>query len=64
MHEDGHCYVIGLQSTGEAHSKGAEESSGINADNGGALDEFVSAPNEDLKVSSQNPYIHYHITRH
>ena len=38
-----------LQSTGEARSKGAAKSSGINLDKGSALDEFVSAPNEDLK---------------
>lgn len=49
VHEDGHCCVIGLQSTGEARSKGAASASGINADKGGAFDEFVSAPNEDLK---------------
>jgi len=50
VHEDGHCCVIGLQSTGEARSKGAAKSSGVNLDNGsGAFDEFVSAPNEDLK---------------
>jgi len=48
--EDGHCCVIGLQSTGEARSRGAAKSSGIDIDRGaGALDEFVSAPNEDLK---------------
>ncbi|KAL7527287.1 hypothetical protein ACHAXR_001879, partial [Thalassiosira sp. AJA248-18] len=49
VNEDGHCCVIGLQSTGEARSKGAAKSSGINADKGGVFDEFVSAPNEDLK---------------
>ena len=41
--------VIDLQSSGEAPSKGAAKSSEINVDNGGATNEFVSAPNEDLK---------------
>ena len=49
VHEDGHCCVIGLQSTGEARAKGAAKSAGLNADRGGEFDEFVSAPNEDLK---------------
>ena len=47
--KDGHCAVIGLQSTGEARAKGAAKSSGINLDKSGILDDFVSAPNEDLK---------------
>lgn len=49
--EDGHCVVIGLQSTGEARAKGAAKSSGINLDKNknGEFDDFVSAPNEDLK---------------
>ncbi|KAL7553446.1 hypothetical protein ACHAWF_017186 [Thalassiosira exigua] len=47
--DDGNCCVIGLQSTGEARSKGAASASGIDADKGGAFDDFVSAPNEDLK---------------
>ena len=47
--DDGHCCVIGLQSTGEARSKGAALAAGYHGDNGGVLDEFVSAPNEDLK---------------
>jgi len=41
--------LVTSQSTGEARSKGAAKSSGINLDKGSALDEFVSAPNEDLK---------------
>jgi hypothetical protein len=46
--------VIGLQSTGEARAKGAAKSSGINLDKGsGTLDDFVSAPNEDLKRISE-----------
>jgi len=50
VHEDGHCCVIGLQSTGEARAHGAAKASGVNLDNGaGAFDDFVSAPNEDLK---------------
>ena len=53
VNEDGHCVVIGLQSTGEARAKGAAASSGINADKGGAFDGFVSAPNEDLKRISE-----------
>ena len=54
VNEDGHCCVIGLQSTGEARSKGAAKSSGINLDKAsGALDDFVSAPNEDLKRISE-----------
>lgn len=47
--EEGHCCVIGLQSTGEARSKGAALAAGFDDDNGGAFGEFVSAPNEDLK---------------
>ena len=48
--EDGHSCVIGLQSTGEARAKGAAKSSGINLERGsGTFDDFVSAPNEDLK---------------
>jgi hypothetical protein len=50
----GNCCVIGLQSTGEARAKGAAKSSGINLDKGsGTLDDFVSAPNEDLKRISE-----------
>ena len=49
LHEDGHYCVIGLQSTGETRPKGAAKSAGINVDSGGAFDDFVSAPNEDLK---------------
>lgn len=45
--EEGKCCVIGLQTTGEAQSKSAQLTSGLS--DGGALDEFVSAPNEDLK---------------
>ena len=41
--------MIGLQSTGEARAQGAAKAAGINADEGGDLDAFVSAPNEDLK---------------
>ena len=46
---DGNCCVIGLQSTGEARSKGAAVAAGYNTDSGGDFDDFVSAPNEDLK---------------
>ena len=46
--EDGHCCIIGLQSTGEARAKGAAKAAGI-SDEGGDIDSFVSAPNEDLK---------------
>jgi len=47
--EDGHCCVIGLQSTGESRAKGAAKIAGL-ADEGGSFGEaFVSAPNEDLK---------------
>jgi hypothetical protein len=54
VHEEGHCCVIGLQSTGEARAKGAAKSSGINLDKGsGTFDDFVSAPNEDLKRISE-----------
>lgn len=46
---DGHCCVIGLQSTGESRAKGAAKIAGL-ADEGGSFGEaFVSAPNEDLK---------------
>jgi hypothetical protein len=41
--------VIGLQSTGEARAKGAALAAGFNDDSGGQFDDFVSAPNEDLK---------------
>ena len=44
--DDGHCCVIGLQSTGEARSRGAATAAGINEDDGGSFDDFVSAPNE------------------
>lgn len=47
--DDGHCCVIGLQSTGKARSKGAAKAAGFNNNNGGVFDEFVSTPNEDLK---------------
>ncbi|KAL7542501.1 hypothetical protein ACHAXR_011829 [Thalassiosira sp. AJA248-18] len=47
--DDGHCCVIGLQSTGEARSKGAALAAGYNDNDGGSFDNFVSAPNEDLK---------------
>ncbi len=46
---DGNCVVIGLQSTGEARAKGAALAAGYNDDAGGQFDDFVSAPNEDLK---------------
>ncbi len=52
--DDGNSCVIGLQSTGEARAKGAAKSSGIDLDKGsGTLDDFVSAPNEDLKRISE-----------
>lgn len=44
---DGKCVVVGLQSTGEARSKGAAAASGMK--DSGDFDDFVSAPNEDLK---------------
>ncbi|KAL7448672.1 hypothetical protein ACHAWC_000823 [Mediolabrus comicus] len=44
--DDDHCCVIGLQSTGEARSRGAAAAAGINEDDGGSFDDFVSAPNE------------------
>ena len=75
--EEGNCCVIGLQSTGEARSKGAAATAGKNnlwsslaflvsktthmchffffscltgiGDSGGEFEDFVSAPNEDLK---------------
>ena len=46
---DGNCCVIGLQSTGEARSKGAAKAAGFGDNEGGDFDDFVSAPNEDLK---------------
>lgn len=49
---DGHCCVIGLQSTGEARSKGAAAAAGINEDVGGSFDDFVSAPNEGMNNCS------------
>ena len=45
--DDGHCCVIGLQSTGEARSKGAAQAAGF--DESGKFEDFISAPNEDLK---------------
>ena len=47
--EDGHCVIIGLQSTGEARAKGAAKVAGFDADSGGEFDDYISAPNEDLK---------------
>jgi len=44
---DDKCVVVGLQSTGEARSKGAAAASGMK--DSGDFDDFVSAPNEDLK---------------
>ena len=49
--DDGNCCVIGLQSTGEARSKGAAAAAGINEDAGGSFEDFVSAPNEGEKNS-------------
>lgn len=46
--DDNHSVVIGLQSTGEARSKGAATIAGF-GDDGGDFEDFVSAPNEDLK---------------
>jgi len=43
------CVVIGLQSTGEARSVGAARAAGIDKDEGGHFDAFVSAPDEELK---------------
>ena len=46
------CYhgsIIGLQSTGEARAKVAAKTSGIDYDEGGEFDNFISAPNEELK---------------
>ena len=50
--DDGNCCVIGLQSTGEARSKGAAAAAGINEDVGGSFEDFVSAPNEGEKILS------------
>lgn len=47
--KDGHCCVIGLQSTGEARAKGAARVAGFDANSGGEFDDYISAPNEDLK---------------
>jgi hypothetical protein len=47
--DDGHCCVIGLQSTGEARAKGAAKVAGLGDDGGSFGEAFVSAPNEDLK---------------
>mmetsp|Transcript_20487 Transcript_20487/g.41163 ORF Transcript_20487/g.41163 Transcript_20487/m.41163 type:complete len:1688 (+) Transcript_20487:177-5240(+) len=47
--EDGHCCVIGLQSTGEARARGAAMAAGNDGDEALELDGFISAPNEDLK---------------
>ncbi len=47
--EDDHSVVIGLQSTGEARSKGAAKTAGFGDAAEGQFDDFVSAPNEDLK---------------
>ena len=41
--------MIGLQSTGEARSKGAAAAAGINEDVGGSFEDFVFAPNEGEK---------------
>ncbi len=46
---DGHCCVIGLQSTGEARAKGAALAAGFDDETGGQFEEYVCAPNEDLK---------------
>jgi hypothetical protein len=44
------CVVIGLQTTGEARSDGAAKLAGLDKNTGGEFgDEFVSAPNKDLK---------------
>lgn len=51
--DDGHCCVIGLQSTGEARSKGAAKAAGYN-ENGGTFDDFVSGKS---KVVS-GPFAH------
>ena len=47
--EDGHCCVIGLQSTGESRAKGAAKIAGLGDEGGSFGEAFVSAPNEDLK---------------
>ena len=46
--EDGHCVVIGLQSTGEASALKAAKAAGVE-DGGGVFKDFVSAPCEGLK---------------
>ena len=46
--EDGHCCVIGLQSTGEARAKDAAKQVGLNSDDEAFLEEFISAPKEGL----------------
>ena len=48
--DEGNSCVIGLQSTGEARSKGAAAAAGINEDVGGSFEDFVSAPNEGEKI--------------
>ena len=45
---DGHCCVIGLQSTGEASSQRAAKEAGMDKE-GGMAYRFVSAPGEGLK---------------
>lgn len=47
--KDGHCCVIGLQSTGESRAKGAAKIAGLGDEGGSFGEAFVSAPNEDLK---------------
>ena len=46
---DGYCCVVGLQSTGEARAKGAAQVAGFDDKTGGQFDDYVCAPNEDLK---------------
>ena len=59
--DDGHCCVIGLQSTGEARSKGAAAAAGFNEDVGGSFDDFVSAPNEGMSASNNTSFFHAHV---
>lgn len=46
--EDGHCCVIGLQSTGEASAQRAAKAAGVEGA-ASSFDDFISAPSEGLK---------------
>ena len=60
--DEGHCVVIGLQSTGEARAKDAAKNlcrdEGGDEEDGLLLDEFLSASKEGIKkVSRPSPLI-------